>query len=37
MKRIEIRKLKSNSEVRVYINKLYKHLKKSNYRSCIYV
>ena len=35
MKRII--KLKSNAEVRVYLNKLYKRLKKSNYKKCLYV
>ena len=37
MKYKELRKVKSNSEVRRYLNKLYKHFRKSNYRRCLYM
>ena len=37
MKFKEIRKIRSNSEVRAYLNKLNKHFRKSNYKRCIYI
>ena len=37
MKYKDFKKLKSNSEIRVYLNKLKKHFRKSNYRNVIYV